>query len=217
MTRPIRGAAGARPTAPRTPRKLRRRRSGPNRPVPGLRRRWSERTRAAAPRRQRSGPRQPLPPVLRRRRRRALRNRQPRRRRSGPRRRQPPALRRRRRRATRGGRPRRRVPQPSRRRSCTRPAAPSPPRSSGRSGSAIRAAAATWTGAAGAVAAPATCCRSITSSRMRSAAAPSPIISVSCAPRITAIATATPGAPPPDGMNDDLPGGADHRSTGRAL
>ena len=71
MTRPGRGAAGARSTAPRTPRKLRRRRSGPNRPVPGLCRRWSGRTRAAAPRRQRSGPRQPLPPVLRRRRRRA--------------------------------------------------------------------------------------------------------------------------------------------------
>ena len=83
-------------------------------------------------------------------------------------------------------------------RSAPVPAAPFPLRSSGRSGNAIGAAAATWTGPAGAVAAPGICCRWITSSRTLLAAAPSRTISGSCAPPITAIAiaTATPIALP---------------------
>ena len=58
-------------------------------------------------------------------------------------------------------------------------------------------AAATWTGAAGAGAAPGIWWRSITSCRMRSEAAPSPTISGCCAPPITA--TAMRGSGPPAG------------------
>ena len=53
------------------------------------------------------------------------------------------------------------------------------------------AAAATWTGVAGAVAAPGMWCRWITSFRSRSAAAPTPAISVCSAPPITATAMRT--------------------------
>ena len=72
-------------------------------------------------------------------------------------------------------------------------------RSGGRCGSATGAAAAMWTGAVGAGAAPGICWRSITSYRMRSAVAPSPTISGCCAPPITATATAMRGAEPPAG------------------
>ena len=88
--------------------------------------------------------------------------------------------------------PRRRgLALPRLRRSSGDAAAPSRSQSSGRCGSAIGAAAATSTGAAGAVAARGICCRSITSFRMRLAAAPSPTICGCCAPPITATATRT--------------------------
>ena len=74
---------------------------------------------------------------------------------------------------------------------CT--AVSSRPQSSGRCGSATGVAAATWTGAAGAATAPGICCRSITSFRSRSAAAPRPAISGYCAPPITATQAAAAG------------------------
>ena len=104
-----------------------------------------------------------------------------------------PPLRRRRRNAAGKPHPRHRGPARAslwrRLRSPWYVAAPSRPQSSGRSGSATWGAAATWTGTAGATAALGICCRSITSFRSRSAAAPSPTISGCCAPPITATAT----------------------------
>ena len=96
-----------------------------------------------------------------------------------------------------------RTPPPPRRHSPALLAAPSRRRSGGRCGSVMAAVAATWTGEAGGAAAPGTCCRSITFSRMLLAAGRMPTIFVSCAPRITA--TGTRGTLPPAGTNDDGP------------
>ena len=79
-----------------------------------------------------------------------------------------------RRRARRSPR-RRRGPKLRQRRTAARPAAPSRRRSSARCGGATGAAAATWTAPAGTVAAPNTCCRSITSCRMPAVRRPSPL------------------------------------------